>query len=180
MPGPGWTRLVSGRPAFRGEGAFPIAAYSEFMPPPRLGISPYGATAPGPFAEGDPWGWRVAEHEEAFELRPGLEQVAAAVVGALARLGRGEPAHGISRAKLAGNPYWPAALAGRAGSLRHERFVVLMPLALSRTQDDKGRAPLDPLRRQRAGPGAGLLARLLLRPRPREARRGRRSTSSAS
>src|SRR5262249_5156918 len=35
----------------------------------------------------------------------------------------------------------------------------------------QGPPPLDPLRRQRAGPGAGLLARIRLRPRPREARR---------
>ena len=49
------------------------------------------------------------------------------------------PAHGISRARLADNPYWPPELADRAGTLAHERYVVLAPLALSQTQDDKGR-----------------------------------------
>src|SRR5207245_261141 len=39
----------------------------------------------------------------------------------------------------AGNPYWPPELAQSAGALAHERYVVLLPLALSRTQDDKGR-----------------------------------------
>ena len=33
----GWKRLLQGRPWFRGEGSFPFPAYSEFMPPPRLG-----------------------------------------------------------------------------------------------------------------------------------------------
>src|SRR5207244_3452986 len=36
-------------------------------------------------------------------------------------------------------PYWPPEIAAHAGALAHERFVVFMPLALSRTQDDKGR-----------------------------------------
>src|SRR5262249_11283437 len=35
--------------------------------------------------------------------------------------------------------YWPPELAERTGKLPHERYVVLMPLAFSRTQDDKGR-----------------------------------------
>jgi hypothetical protein len=109
------------------------------MPPPRLGPSPYGAVGPSPFVEGEPWGWQITEHEEAFELRPGLEQVAVQVVVALVHLGRGKPAHGIARAKLLDNPYWPSRLADRADALEHERYVVLLPLALSRTQDDKGR-----------------------------------------
>ena len=37
------------------------------------------------------------------------------------------------------NPYWPPELAAHAGKLPHEHYVVLLPLALSRTQDDKGR-----------------------------------------
>src|SRR5262249_2811337 len=58
---------------------------------------------------------------------------------ALVHLGEGRPAHGISKAKLANNPYWPRQLAQRAGKLAHERYLVLMSLALSCTQDDKGR-----------------------------------------
>jgi hypothetical protein len=91
------------------------------------------------FSEDDPWGWRVTEYEEAWELRPGLEALAQQLVGALVRLGQGKAAHGISRGKLAENPYWPAALSEQAGALAHERFVMLLPLALARTQDDKGR-----------------------------------------
>ena len=135
----GWKRLLDGSPWFRGEDAYPIPAYSEFMPPPRLARSPYGATVASPLAEDDPWGWRISEREEAAELRPGLEQVARQVVPALAKLCRGESSHGIARSKLRGNVYWPEELAERAGSLGHERFVVLMPLALSRTQNDQGR-----------------------------------------
>jgi len=37
------------------------------------------------------------------------------------------------------NPYWPPELASHAGSLLHERYITLLPLMLSRTQDDKGR-----------------------------------------
>ncbi len=54
-------------------------------------------------------------------------------------LGNGRSAHGISKAKLEGNPYWPPELAQHAGKLSHERYVIIAPLALSRTQDDKGR-----------------------------------------
>jgi hypothetical protein len=137
MPESGWERLFAepdGRTA-----ATPIAAYSEFMPPPRVGGPGRGEGGPSPFDEGDPWGWHVAEREEADELQPGLEQVAHQVVGALARLVRGEPAHGLSRSKLKDNPYWPPELAGRAGSLGHERLACVLPLALAKTQDDKGR-----------------------------------------
>ena len=31
----GWKQLLDGIPWFRGAGSYPIAAYSEFMPPPR-------------------------------------------------------------------------------------------------------------------------------------------------
>src|SRR5262249_61317168 len=72
-------------------------------------------------------------------LRPGLEALAQQIVGALVHLGRGTAAHGISRLKLIDNAYWPAELAEHAGKLPHERYVLLTPLALARTQDDKGR-----------------------------------------
>ncbi len=135
----GWKQLLAGRPWFRGPGTYPIAAYSEFVPPPWLGVRPYGATDPVPFADKDPSGWNVTEYEEDYELRPGMESIAGQLVRALVRLGRGQPVRGLSQKVLADNPYWPAELAKRAGSLVHERFVTLLPLALSRTQDDKGR-----------------------------------------
>ena len=139
MPGAGWKALVEGFPWFLGAGRYPIAAYSEFMPPPRLGLKPTGTPEPPSFEDSDPVGWPVTEYEEHWELRPGLEAIARQVLRAMVRLGEGGPAHGIARAKLVDNPYWPPELAVRAGSLAHERFVTLLPLALARTQDDKGR-----------------------------------------
>jgi hypothetical protein len=139
MPARGWKQLLAGAPWFRGEGRFPIAAYSEYVPPPLLGPKPYGGTGVNPMLDGDPHGWAVTEYEEAFELQPGLEGLAQRAVGALSHLGQGQVAHGIAKAKLEGNPYWPPALAEAAGKLPHERYVTLLPLALSRTQDDKGR-----------------------------------------
>jgi hypothetical protein len=138
MPEQGWKRLVADAAQFRGAGKFPIAAYSEFMPPPRLGRKPYDdADAPG-FEPSDPWGFPVTEYEEALQLRPGLLQVAEQLLHVLRRLSHGEAAHGIARNKLLGNLYWPEDLHQR-GVPSHERFVLLLPLALSQTQDDKGR-----------------------------------------
>ncbi|HEX5270215.1 MAG TPA: hypothetical protein VFW33_07010, partial [Gemmataceae bacterium] len=139
MPARGWKRLLAGAPWFRKAGAFPIEAYSEFVPPPRLGPRPYGTIGINPMPDDDPFGWAVNEYEEAFELRPGLEKFAGRVVKALAHLGNGDATHPIARGKLIDNPYWPDELAKAAGTLHHERYVVLLPLALSRTQDDKGR-----------------------------------------
>src|SRR6266550_1231501 len=139
MPMPGWKQLLAGWPWFRGEGSYPVAAYSEFMPPPRLGRKAYTADDLLLHDERDPLGWHVTEYEEAFELRPGLDRIAHQIVGALVHLGNGRPAHGIAKPKLTDNPYWPPELAEQAGKLNHERYIVLMPLALSRTQDDKGR-----------------------------------------
>ena len=57
-------------------------------------------------------------------------------------LGQGKPAYSIAGQmgrNLIDNPYWPSELAAQAGKLSHERYVVFLPLALSKTQDDKGR-----------------------------------------
>ena len=91
MPTSGWKQLMHGAPWFQGEGKYYIAAYSEFMPPPRLGQKPYPYAKPDTalFAEDDPWGWHVTEYEESQELRPGLGQVAEQVVRALVHLGQG-------------------------------------------------------------------------------------------
>jgi len=134
----GWKALVE-TCSFRREGQYPIAAYSEFMPPVRLGCRPYGGKVDGFFSEEDPLGFPVTEFEEAFELRPGLENIAHQVLGALLHVVRGEPAERLAKNKLVNNPYWPPELARHVGTLRHERFVVILPLALSFTQDDKGR-----------------------------------------
>src|SRR6516225_4037861 len=100
MPTTAWKRLLAGAPWFRGAGRFPIAAYSEYVPPPRLGPTPYGGVGINPTIDGDPYGWAVTEYEEAFELRPGLETLAHTAVRALAHLGSGDPVHPIARGKL--------------------------------------------------------------------------------
>ncbi len=139
MPTSGWKRLLADPTWCRGRGKYPIPAYSEFMPPPRVGLKPYGwidATLRPP---GDNFGWNVTEYEQAQELQPGLRLIAREVLEEIVNLGTGRRAPQISRRKLRDNPYWPPALATRAGHLKHERYVILLALALSRTQDDKGR-----------------------------------------
>jgi hypothetical protein len=139
MPIKGWKQLLAGEPWFGGAGSYPIAAYSEFMPPPRLVRKAYGLDDPPLLDEMDPWGWPVTEYEEAFVLKPGLDKIAHQLVCTLAHLGHGRGAHGISLTKLTDNRYFPRSLCDQTGKLQHERYVVLLPLALSRTQDDKGR-----------------------------------------
>jgi hypothetical protein len=77
----GWQTLTDGFPWFVGQGRFPLPAYSEFMPPPRLGISPCGELDPVLFAADDPFGWQVSEFDELYQLRPGFESVANHVMG---------------------------------------------------------------------------------------------------
>jgi hypothetical protein len=139
MSAQGWEVLVDGWPWFKGDGKYPIAAYSEFMPPPRLVRKPYGCKDMLPVSNDDPWGWPVTEYEEYLTIRPGMEHIAHQLVHTFGCLGCGDPAHGISKAKLIDNIYWPRTLAARAGKLTHERYVTILALALSLTQDDKGR-----------------------------------------
>src|SRR5262245_57917261 len=65
-----WERLLDRAPWFRKPGAYPLPAYSEFMPAVQLGPSPYGGSNLVPRPDDDDWGWAVSEWEEAFELRP--------------------------------------------------------------------------------------------------------------
>ncbi len=132
----GWNTILEGWPWFN---QYPISAYSEFMPPPLLGRSPYGSADPLFFQKEDPWGWPVTEYEEGFELSPGLAMIAQSLLAKMMHLANGRPTNGIPRADIADNPYWPEALAEHASNLNHERFVLLISLALARTQDDKGR-----------------------------------------
>lgn len=138
----GWRKLLEGFPWFASPGQYPISAYSEFLPPPRLGRTAYGALDPMPFSASDPFGWTVSELEEEYELAPGLRVLAQQIMEALRKLGQGETEHtlaGHEGLNLRDNPYWPDTLSARAGHLLHEHYVLLLPLALSRTQDDMGR-----------------------------------------
>jgi hypothetical protein len=138
----GWKKLVEGYPRFVKEKGFSIPAYSEFMPPPRVGLSPYGEIDPLLFSGEDPYGWQISEIEEEYELKPGLENIARQILPQLVKLGRALPAPhiaGHNGRNLQNNLYWPTELAARAGHLDYERYVTFLPLALSRTQDEMGR-----------------------------------------
>ncbi len=152
MPSTGWKQLLASVESFAAPGKYPIAAYSEFMPPPRLAAKAYCGLDGVICEEHDPFGWHVSEYEESFELQPGLELLACELVHVMRHLGRREPAHGIAEGKLKGNPYWPDELRG-AGAPEHERYVLLSPLSLSRTQDDKGRVRWTLFGGSEQGPG---------------------------
>ncbi len=138
-----WQRIeAEAHGVFLGAGRFPLRAYSELMPPPYVGLKPYapraelGATTDR-ISDGD--SFDLDEYEQAQSIGPGLDQIADQLVTRLERLLRGG-AHGLSRTLLDDNPAWPAELAeaARDGRLEHDPLVVICPLALSRTQDDKG------------------------------------------
>ncbi len=121
-------------------GAFPLRAYSEFMPPPYVGVKPYcpdrarcdctaGATDDGSLD--------IDEYEWAHELVPGLARIGEHVIDQLGKLLDGKD-HVLSSSLLDGNPAWPDELAARAGSLGHDPRLLILPLALSKSRDDKG------------------------------------------
>src|SRR5688572_26732512 len=152
MPEPGgWSALLDGPDPWRGDGRFPIAAYSELMPGPYVARKPYGWIDPTPIA--DEHGWRVSAYEEAHQLGPGLARVAAQLAERLRRLAAGERA--LSLDQLTGNPYWPPLLAERAPSLGHDRGLIIATLALSRTLDDKGRVRWTVFGASEQGPARG-------------------------
>ena len=140
----GWHRLVEGYPWYNRLGAFPLPAYSEFMPAPQLGLLPAGAIDDSLFSEADPFGWTVSELEEEYQLKPGLDWIARHIMSHLVKFGQGLQdsfIEGHKKSNLLDNPYWPTdlAAAAQAGALAHERYVSILPMALSPTQDDKGR-----------------------------------------
>jgi hypothetical protein len=138
----GWKKLLSGYPWFNCDGCYPLPAYSEFMPSPMVGQKPLGEIDYELFDDNDPYGWHITEMEEEFELRPGLVHIGHQIMNNLIKLGKGQKEnhiHGHGGQNLKENPYWPTELSTHAGSLFHERYVTLLPLMLSRTQDDKGR-----------------------------------------
>jgi len=140
----GWHRLVEGYPWYNRAGAFPLPAYSEFMPAPQLGQLPAGTIDDSLFSEADPFGWAISELEEEYQLKPGLEWIARHIMSHVVKLGQGLPdsfIEGHKKSNLQDNPFWPPELdlAARAGTLGHERYVSILPMALSPTQDDKGR-----------------------------------------
>jgi Peptidase family M28 len=139
-----WSRIEEeAAGAFLGQGRFPVAAYSEFMPPPYVGIKPFTASDPvralAATTVCDEGGLAIDEYQQEHELRPGLAKIASHLSGELRKLASGA-AHEFSRTLLDGNLAWPAALAAaaREGCYPQRPFFVMQALALSRTQDDKG------------------------------------------
>jgi hypothetical protein len=133
-----WTAIeAEAREAFRGEGRFPLRAYSEFMPAQFVGWKP---CALGTGREAATLGaCEIDEYEWAHEIAPGLDRIAEHILHELGKLVRGQP-HALSHTLLDGSPAWPRELAdaAHAGKLADEPLVIAMPLALSRTHDDKG------------------------------------------
>jgi Peptidase family M28 len=138
----GWQKLMEGYPWFDCDGCYHLPAYSEFMPSPIIGRKPLGETDSSVFSDDDLFGMKITEIEEEYELRPGTVDIGTQIMNNIVRLGKGLPEHhihGHGRRNLKDNPYWPAELSSNAGKLNHERFVTLIPMMISRTQDDKGR-----------------------------------------
>lgn len=131
-------------PWFVGEDAFPLPAYSEFMPPMHIGFRPHdGHVYPWHFKEEDPDAFFISEAEELLFLQPGLQNIGQQIMTQLIGFGKGEsPPRIVGRKNknLKDNPFWPEELAEHAGKLLYERYVTFLPLALSRTKDDKGRS----------------------------------------
>jgi hypothetical protein len=112
------------------------------MASPLVGRKPLGEIDRMLFSDDDLFGWHITETEEEYELLPGIERIGHQIMNNVIKLGKGiteHYIHGHSGENLKDNPYWPPELSEKAGTLDHERYVTLLPLMLSRTQDDKGR-----------------------------------------
>ncbi len=113
----GWRRLIGERGAFRRAGGFPIPAYSEFMPPPRIAIKPSGALEyESPFPEDDPFGWRITAGEQEHQIAPGLPLIGRQIVETMISLATGRRPNRLGHYHLEENPYWPAMLHVDSGS----------------------------------------------------------------
>ena len=119
---------------FPAGGVFGVHAAAAVRRPARTAADPQAF-----FLADDPYGWPSREYEEAVELRPGLATDRRPGARMPAHLGRASRPTASPEPSCVDNPYWPPELAQHAGPLPHERYVILAPLALSRTQDDKGR-----------------------------------------
>ncbi len=141
----GWSLLeAEAKSAYAGPGRFPLRAYSEFMPPPYVALKPYRPALARSLDActsrmSNDLALDISEYEQREELEPGLGRIASLLVTEVARLARGT-SRLMSHTLLGDNPAWPAALAEAAmhRGFANETFSIALPLALSRTQDDKG------------------------------------------
>lgn len=150
-----WKTLEANATWCHGKDGFPLPAYSEYLPPPWLGTKPYGVPEASLSPRSGDYGWEINEFEVAQELHPGQDFLARTLLKEIVHLGKGNPTYYLTQERLKNNPYWPASLASRAGQLPHERFIVLLMLALSRTQDDKGRVRWTLFGSSEQGPAKG-------------------------
>src|SRR6476659_8266883 len=94
-----WDRIVAEAAQRR---AFPLPPYSEYMPPPYIGVKPY---APDPARRdatagiSDPRSIDIDEYEQAHDLEPGFDRIAQKLVDELGKLVRGAP-HSLSKTLL--------------------------------------------------------------------------------
>lgn len=155
-PAGGWPALDA-EPWPRGAAVPPFPAYSEFMPAPLVERKPTGEALGEARIAGDDHGWRVTAREATHELEPGLAALAAALAPRLAAV-LDDDAHtrGLSRDLIAGNRYLPD-VALPAASLSAP-LIAVVGVALSRTQDDKGRVRWTLLGASDLGPGPAFWA----------------------
>ncbi len=134
----GWDLLLEDVPVYSRRNRFRLPAYSEFAPPPRVGWRPCRSHSSGPRDPKDRFAWLISEHEQAAEITPGLDHIARRMLHVMQRLDRDLVERGISPNALRDNNFWPRELAGIRGILKHERCVILQPLALSRHRTTRG------------------------------------------
>ena len=132
-------KTVGGLSVVRGRGQLPDSPpIANSCRRPASAGSPTAASITASISEDDPFGWHVTEYEEALELQPGLEMIAKELMHVVQHSAAAIRPTASPEKKLEGNPYWPDDLQ-TSGAPQHERYVLLLPLALSKTQDDKGR-----------------------------------------
>ena len=163
MPNTDGNSLSAGGGIRFATGKYPITAYSEFMPPPRLGFKAYGGIDSLLVRRGRSWGWHVTEYEQAFELQPGLNCLAREL---LARAAAPGPPRAGAR-HPAGQAEGQSLLARRIARRRRPRArAVRAALAAGSIAHARRQGPraLDAVRRQRARPRPRFLAQLLSSP----------------
>jgi hypothetical protein len=157
--GGGWSVLAREPTGWDDGAPPPVPAYSEFLPAPLVARKPTGAWTDEVRIEGDEHGWRIPAREAMRELTPGLAAVAAALAPRLIALAAGvDRVPGLSRDLLDGNPYLPPA------PLPGPPALAVVGLALTRTQDDKGRVRWTLLGGSERGPAAAWWAGLFTAP----------------
>ena len=68
-----WKKFLTGYQLFSCIGCYSVTAFSVFLTPTRLGYKPYGKPDNRILEEDDPFGWKISEMEEEYELKPGIE-----------------------------------------------------------------------------------------------------------